>query len=162
MTLWREGRLDWRGLVAVKTVVESSITIDGSPERVASLVLDPDVAPLWNSGLERFEVLSKTPELVGSKARLHYVEGGRRYVMEDVLLEVEPARRFLSRVSGETLEAEVETLLVPIEGGTRVVVRWSGRGKRLILRVLLPLMQRSIARRTLADLEKLKRLVEAD
>mgnify|MGYP001085857770 CR=1 FL=1 len=117
---------------------------------------------MWNAGLERFEVVSKTPGLVGSRARLHYVQGGRRYVMEDVLLEVEPARRFLSRVCGDAIEAEVETLLVPIQGETQVVVRWSGRGKRLILRLLLPLMRRSIARRTLADLEKLKRLAEKE
>jgi uncharacterized protein YndB with AHSA1/START domain len=146
----------------VKTVVESSITIDRSPERVASLFLDPEIAPLWNAGLERFEVVSKTPGMVGSRARLHYVQGARRYVMEDVLLEVEPARRFLSRVCGDAIEAEVETLLVPTTGGTRVVVRWSGRGRRLILRLLLPLMRRSITGRTLADLEKLKELAEAD
>ena len=146
----------------MKTIVETAIRVDRSPERVASLLLDPETAPLWNSGLERFEVLTKTPGLVGSKARLHYVEGGRSYVMEDELLEVEPARRFVSRVTGDAIEAEVETLLVPTDGGTRVAVRWSGRGKPLVLRLLLPLMRRSIARRTLADLEKLKELVEAD
>ena len=82
--------------------------------------------------------------------------------MEDQLLEVEPARRFLSRVSGEAVEAEVETRLVPTDGGCRVVVRWSGRGKPLVLRLLLPLARRSIARRTLVDLKKLKELAEAD
>ena len=140
----------------------SSITIARRPEDIVRIFLDPEKAPLWNTGLERFEVLSETPGLVGSKARLHFVQGGRRYVMEDELLEVEPERRYLSRVSGDMLEAEIETLLVPTDSGTLVTVRWAGSGKKPLLRLLLPLMRRSLARQTLADLAKLKKLTESE
>jgi hypothetical protein len=81
--------------------------------------------------------------------------------MEDVMSGAEPNRRFLSRVSGEAIEAEVETVLTPTNGSTRVDVRWTGRGKPLLLRLILPLMRRSIARQAMADLTKLKALVEA-
>ena len=144
----------------MKVVVQSSITINRSPGHIARILLDPEKAPLWNTGLEKFEVLSETPGLVGSKARLHFEQGARRYVMEDELLEVEPDRRFLSRVSGDALEAEVETLLAPVDGGTLVTVRWTGVGRRRVLRLLLPLMRRSMARQILVDLGKLKRLAE--
>lgn len=140
----------------------SSITIARRPEDIVRIFLDPEKAPLWNTGLERFEVLSETPGLVGSKARLHFVQGGRRYVMEDELLEVEPERRYLSRVSGDMLEAEIETLLVPTDSGTLVTVRWAGSGKKPLLRLLLPLMRRSLARQILADLAKLKKLTESE
>ena len=146
----------------MKTTVLSAIIIARPPEDIARIFLDPEKAPLWNAGLERFEVLSETPGLVGSKARLHFVQGGRRYVMEDELLEVEPERRYLSRVSGDMLEAEIETLLVPTASGTLVTVRWTGCGKKPLLRLLLPLMRRSLARQTLADLTKLRELAEAD
>ena len=146
----------------MKTTVLSSIIIARPPEDIARIFLDPEKAPRWNAGLERFEVLSETPGLVGSKARLHFVQGGRRYVMEDELLEVEPERRYLSRVSGDMLEAEIETLLVPTDSGTLVTVRWTGSGKKPLLRLLLPLMRRSLARQTLADLTKLRELAEAD
>jgi hypothetical protein len=145
----------------VRTTVHCGIAIGCPPGQIARILLDPEKAPLWNTGLERFEVVSLAPGLVGSRARLHFMQGGRRYVMEDELLEVEPDRRFLSRVCGDALKAEVETLLVPTESGTQVTVRWAGSGRPLIFRLLLPLMHRGIARQARVDLEKLKLLAEA-
>ena len=144
------------------TAVRSSITVARSPERIAAIMLDPDRAPLWNKGLERFEVLTQAPGLVGSRARLHYAQGRRRHVMEDELLEVTPNRRFLSRVSGKLLEAHVETLLEPAGDGTRVSIHWTGRGRSRLIQAVLALTRRSLARQIHADLEALKRVAEAE
>jgi uncharacterized protein YndB with AHSA1/START domain len=146
----------------MRTTVRSSITIDRPPHEVARVLLDAEKAVIWTSDLQRFEVISQPQGHVGSRARLHYVQGGKPYVMEDELLEVDPHRRYLSRVTGDAIEAEVETLLTPTNGGTHVAVRWSGVGKPLMLRLLLPFMRKSIARQAQIDLTKLKRLVESE
>lgn len=146
----------------MKTSVTSSIHIERSPEEILAVILDPEQAVRWTSDLERFEVVSGRPGEVGSVARLHYREGGRAHVMQDTLLEAEPLRRYVSQVSGEALSARVETTLArQPDGSTRVAVCWTGEGKPLLLRFLLPLMRRSIERQAQADLAKLKRLVEA-
>ena len=145
----------------MKTTVRVVVTIDRPPEDVAKVLLDADKAVLWTSDLQRFEVISRPPGLVGARARLHYIQAGRPYVMEDLLLEADLNRRFLSRVTGEAIEAEVETLLDPVNGGTRVTVRWTGRGRLLMLRLILPFMRRSIRQQTIKDLLKLKALVES-
>lgn len=145
----------------LNTTVRCAVSIARPPEAVASILLDENKAVLWTSGLQRFEVVDRPPGLVGSKARLHYLEGGRSYIMEDLLLEVEPNRRFLSRVTGDAIEAEVETTLEPAPDGTVVTVRWSGRGRRLLVRLLLPFMRGAIKRQTIGDLMKLKALVES-
>jgi hypothetical protein len=136
--------------------------INRSPEEIADVLLDAEKAVLWTTDLEKFEVLSRPKDLVGSRARLHYKQGGRRYVMEDELLLVEPNRRYLSRVTGDAIEAEVETILTSIDKATRVDLRWSGRAKPMLLRLLLPFMRGAITRQSQRDLEKLKLLVESD
>jgi hypothetical protein len=144
----------------MNTVIQVAIEIHRSPEEVAAVILDPGKAVYWTSDLERFEVVSGQLGQIGSVARLHYLQNNQRYMMEDVLEQVESNRRFVSRVSGPALAARAETRLEPTESGTRVSVRWSGSGKPLALKFLLPFMRRSIARQAEGDHRKLKHLAE--
>jgi uncharacterized protein YndB with AHSA1/START domain len=144
----------------MQTIVQATIFIARPPEAVTAVMLDPAQMVHWTSDLERFEVVEGQGGEAGAVARLHYVQGGNRYVMQDELLSVEPNRRYVSRVSGDALTAQVETTLVPTDGGTQMTIRWSGSGKTLLVRIMLPFMRRRIAGQALADLTKLKHLVE--
>ena len=145
----------------IQTTIKTSIFIAAPPEAVTRVLLDPDQAVRWTTDLERFEVVSGTAGQPGAVARLHYVQNGRPYVMQDELVEADPGRRYKSRVSGEALVAEVETTLLPEAGGTRLQIRWTGSGRRFPLTLLLPLMRNSIRRQAEADLVKLRAVVEA-
>jgi hypothetical protein len=93
-------------------------------------------------------------------ARLHYLQNGSPYLMQDELLRVERDRRYGSPASGDVLTAEVETTLTPRDGGTQLDACWTGTGRTPLLRILVPFMRRKIARQPQADLVKLKDLVE--
>ena len=141
--------------------VETSLEISQPREVVAQAFLDPANAVYWTEGLEAFEVIRGEPGLVGSVAHLHYVEGGRRHVVEDVLEEMVPNEFFRSTVTGGGLKARVETCLRVTEGGTKVTVRWSGTGTNLRTRLLLPFLRGVIGRQMQAELETFKTMVEA-
>lgn len=142
------------------TSFEIKTTIAAPAETIVAAMLRAENAPHWTKHLERMEVVKRTPELVGSVSRLHYLENGRRYVMEDRMVEVDPGRRFLSEVTGDAIEAQVETLLQPVEGGTEMTMRWNGRAKVQPLRLLMPLLRGRMRRQAQEELETFARLVE--
>lgn len=142
--------------------VDVTMRIRVPPEAVTRVLLDPEKAPQWTAGLERLEVVSGNPGEVGCVGRAHYLEGGRRYAFEDVLEKVTPNRRYVARVSGGGIVANVETTLDPIgHGETLLTLRWKGRGTALLTRIVLPLMKGRIARRAHADLCSLRDLAES-
>lgn len=110
--------------------------------------------------LERFETITGGPDKPGSIGKLHYRSKGRSYVMEDRMLEVDPGKRYLSRVTGDVIEAEVETLFDKHGTQTGIKMKWSGRGKKILLRIILPLLRQKITRDAKAELELFKKLVE--
>ena len=143
------------------TVVDVSTEIAAPPASVEAVLLDASLAPAWTSGLERLELVEGTPGTAGCVGRAHYLEGGRRYVLDDVLVEAVPATYYRSHITGNGLSIDVETFLEPTpDGGTTMRLRWSGTGTTTATRMILPLIRSRIRRRAKADLDALRRLVE--
>jgi hypothetical protein len=140
---------------------EVSARIRATADDVAAVLNDAEKAPLWESDLVRMEVVRGASNEVGALARMHYVEKGRAYVMEDELLECDPDRCWRSRVSGNGMSAVVETTLIERGDETDVRMVWDGRPDALVGRLVFPLLKGVIAKRARADLLALKRLVES-
>ena len=143
------------------STVETRVDIAAPPEAVASVLLDVDLAPLWTRGLDRLELVEGAVGEAGSVGLAHYVEGRRRHTLRDRLISVTPCRHYVSEITGGGLKATVETSLEPFEDGTRMSVRWVGRGTNLITRLTIPLMKPLISKRSEDDLRSLRRLVES-
>jgi hypothetical protein len=115
---------------------------------------------LYTKYLERFEIIKGEKAEVGAIGRLHYLENGKRYIMEDELLYVEPGKVYRSKVSGNGMEIIVETTFTKIEGGTLMTLDWNGKGTILIMKILLPLLRKKIIEGAYSELENFKALVE--
>lgn len=76
--------------LAIVPKVGIMIDVDATPERVASVFVDPELMPAWATGLAHFEVVSGEPGTAGCVGRAHYVERGREYVVDDILERVTP------------------------------------------------------------------------
>lgn len=142
------------------TSFQARVVIAAPVETVVAAMMRAENAPHWTKHLERMEVVTRTPGLVGSIARLHYLENGQRYVMEDRMIEADPGRRYVSIVSGDPIEARVETLLRPVAGGTEMTIHWSGRGKVQPLKLIMPLLRGRMRRQAQEELKTFKTLVE--
>ena len=139
---------------------KTSIIIDKPVDCVAGALDNPENFPYWQTDLEKFEVVKGKANEVGAIARLHYSQKGRSYIMEDRLIYCEPGRKYVSQVSGDALSAEVVTTLRPMGDRTEMTLEWSGKGKMLLLRLLLPFLRGRLAKQAKKELETFKHLVE--
>jgi hypothetical protein len=135
------------------------ILLPASPKQVADILGSEEDASEWQDGLVKMETVRGAHNEVGALARLHYVENGRSYMMQDELLECEPDRRWRSRVSGNGMTIVVDTMLEDADGGTLLSMSWDGRPDAVWARVLFPLARPTIRRHLEADLESLRELV---
>lgn len=136
-----------------------SVEIARPIDIVEQAFFNPDNMPCWTKDLVRVEVVSGKIGDAGSVARLHYVENGRPYVLEDRLLSHEPGK-IVSQVSGSGMLIRVRTMMESSGDQTRVKLSWSGKGTAFPLNIILPLMGGKIKRSALQELETFKHLVE--
>ena len=139
---------------------EIQVHISIPPQLVDQAYTNPANMPYWTKYLERFEVIRGSVAEAGALGRLHFKKKGRSYTMDDELLETEPGKRYRSRVSGQGITAEVETLFEPLDGGTLVTLRWDGRGKPVLFNIVLYLLGGKIRKEAATELLEFKRLVE--
>ena len=139
---------------------EISIDINKPPSIVDKALMKPENWVYWTTNLKEFEVVSEKPGKVGSVARLHYVENGKEHIMEDILEYADPGKKYISRVSGPALSAKVTTNLEPIKDGTRLSIAWEGNGKKLIVKILLPILGGKIKTQAQKELTVFKNLIE--
>lgn len=147
-----------RSRIMVKFSVQK--VINAPTDVVARAMENPENAPHWQTDLERFEVVSGDPGLLGAVGRLHYNQKGRKYVMEDRMLECQPGKRYLSEVSGDALIARVETTLESENGRTRMTIKWEGSAKMLALKMLFLFIRGRMVRQAQTELDTFARLVE--
>ena len=142
------------------TTFTINILINRSVDMVNKALMNPDNFPFWQTYLIKFEIVKGEPGKIGSIGRLHYFQKGRSYIMEDKLIYCEPGEKYVSEVTGEVLTARVETVLVPLDNKTKMILKWSGRGEKFFFKILLPLLLRKMIDQSKKELELFKELVE--
>jgi len=106
--------------------------------------------------------VSDGPLAVGSRIREVLRWRGREIELEDVVMALEPPRRFAVRGGWDAAEFDLEVLLEPDGEGTRVTMDWPLRPKSLLLKLAAPFLGGEMRRATREELELLKALVERD
>lgn len=142
------------------TKFEVSTTINKPSDIVAKSLNNQDNFTYWQTDLEKFEVVKGGPNQVGSIGRLHYRQKGQSYIMEDKLIYCEPGKKYISEVTGDALFAKVETTLKSQGDKTEMTIKWEGKAKILLLKLLFPFIRRKMVNQAKKELDTFKQLVE--
>ena len=127
---------------------------------VVEAFLNPENMLHYTKGLEKYEIISGGPDIPGSEMLLYFREKGRMHTMTDILESCDPGKEYVSRVSGEAIEARVKINFEAVDDGTDMQLQWSGKGKIIILKLLLPILKGKIRRDAQAEFARFGKLVE--
>jgi diacylglycerol O-acyltransferase / wax synthase len=125
-------------------VVDNSIDIASAPEQVFAYVTDPQHELEWNAQLADAEKLTAGPIGVGSRFRMRFRRGVGDSLVEYV--QFEPPRFWASMSTSRRLDVRFEGTVIPIQAGSRLVVRTLLLPKGM-LRLLQPVL-RGVMRRS--------------
>jgi hypothetical protein len=135
--------------------LRTEINIDATPERVWQVLTDFQAYPRWNPFMTR---VSGTPA-PGERLTIHMQpEGGRAMTFRPTVREAVPHRRL--RWLGHLLvpgifDGEHSFTIEPLDGGgVRLVQQEDFRG------ILVPLLAKSLDRRTLPAFERMNRALK--
>jgi hypothetical protein len=144
--------------VVVDVTVEQ--VIDRAVTEVAAFAGDPTNAPKWYANIRSVEWLTAPPVTVGSQMTFEARFLGRRLVYTYEIVELTPGTRLVMRTAQGPFPMET-TYEWSAEGATGTLMRLGNRGEPSGFgRVAAPALAAAIRRNTIADLARLKRLLE--
>ncbi len=137
---------------------EMSTHINCPPQQVFAFLVDPQKLMLWQSDLVKSEIVTEGPLHAGS--RFHEVRrmGTREAEIRGEISEF-ATDRCLATHTDTKPEAGVRYVLEPEEGGTRLYYEFTLKTTGM-MRLMEPMIGRSIRTGTAADLQRLRQLVE--
>ena len=144
--------------------VEESIVIDRPPEEVFGFLSVRTNDPVWMASVTESEWLDPAePMRVGRRGRMVMQAMGRREFLDEVT-EYEPGRRIAHRSVAGPMVIHTACLAEPAGTGCRATVRYEPERVPggVVGRLTAPLTARMVRRTFLADLARLKDLLEAE
>jgi hypothetical protein len=144
--------------------VTATADIAAAPERVATVQFDPRRDPEWIGGVDRVELVTALPITDGSQVRRIGGFMGRPIEWLMRVEAFEPARHVGMHALESPFPMDVDYHLEPIDGGraTRASIRIRGDAKGMYGAMPGPVMGWMVRRSVQGDLQRLKRVVEAD
>jgi uncharacterized protein YndB with AHSA1/START domain len=139
---------------------DSEVTIRRRVADVFAFVADLSNTPLWQQGVVHSESITPGPIRVGHMFDEDVKVAWFHVATRCVVTELEANQRMVFEASSSPLEYRAEFWFEPVDGGTRLRVRGSGR-MRGVWRLLEPVLQADATRTAKDEVGRIKSHLEA-
>ncbi len=138
--------------------------IERPPADVFAYATDPAKLPTWQTNTVSAEVEGGGPVALGARLReVHRGPGGRELSSVVAVTAHDPGRRFELHVVEGALPVDADLHFVPTHDGAATHLSFRAHGQPTgPLRMIQPLLARTLRKQFAADCERLKQAVEAE
>ena len=137
---------------------EASIHLDHPAQHVFAFLVDLQKLPMWQSNLVNTQAITAGPLHAGSRFRELRKVRGKESEIEGEVTTFVPNRRFATKTLNQP-PVTISYALDPEAGGTRLSYEFTMQTKGL-MRLLEPMILKSIRKESDSDLQRLKHILE--
>jgi uncharacterized protein YndB with AHSA1/START domain len=138
---------------------EHTVVVARPPAEVFPYLLEPDLMRRWIGGLVEFTPVDDAPR-VGARSRQKVEQAGRTWDVDSEIVELVPDRRLAARATSSAFASTLSYALEPVPEGTRLHGTVETRLRGITGRLLGGVAARAAERKLVADLGRLKRLLD--
>lgn len=140
---------------------ESIVEIALPQKAVFAFADDTSKAPQWLGLCHSLDLVSSPPKRVGSALRYLYKEGGRVREMQGTVTAFEPPRCLEMKLADAMFEIAVSFQVEPSGAGSRFTYVFELTPRKLIAKLMAPVVRGMTQKQVVKDAAKLKSLLES-
>src|SRR5262249_35555048 len=118
--------------------------------------------PRWLARCTGIEKRTPGPNAVGMKLRYSYNDGGHAGVMDGEIATHTPNERLTYHYADKMMDVIVDFRMAPAGAGTKLTHAIDITPKTIMAKLVSPLIKMQLPKQTIAAMEKLRELLEAD
>src|SRR5512135_83644 len=145
--------------------ISCAVEIAGAPDEVFPWIDDPEKAMKWQAGVKQAEIITDTPERIGTTFREEMEEGGNRLEMRGVISGYVKNKMIAFQLDSRIHRLEVEYSITGAAGRSVVTVESDIHWKfpmNIMSLVMGRKIKAGILKQTEAEFAELKRLCEEE
>ena len=140
---------------------EHTIDVPQPPAKVFAVLNDFSQTPKWLARCTGIESLTPGENVVGTKLRYSYREGGRTGTMEGQIVERVCNEKLGFHYHDKMMEVGVAFSMQPAGTGTRLTHSIDISPKTFMARLFSPLIRRQLPKQTIGAMENLRTLLSS-
>jgi carbon monoxide dehydrogenase subunit G len=140
---------------------EHSETVRTTPERAFAAIDDLQLTAKWLPPCVSLEKIGSGPNAAGDKLRYVYKQGGREGEMAGEILARTPGERLHCKYSDSTFDVSVDLRVAAASGGALTTHIIEITPKRLLAKLMSPLIRLGLGKQTREAAANLKKLLES-
>lgn len=152
--------IDLHKIKSMVTIIKTAITINRPVEEVWGGFINPVNLPHWLTGFVYVMVISGQQGAPGSKNKLVLKERGNEIAVTETVQEITPLKHFRSTMEQTQMNSEVDFRLISFGNYTEIIQTSQLFPNGFLMKLLMPLLKRSVKKTLTNDLMKLKKLIE--
>jgi hypothetical protein len=137
-----------------------TLDIGHDPSKVFALLDDLAMTPKWLERCTGIEKLSPGANVVGTRLRYSYREGGRVGTMDGEIVTRIPDERLTFRYGDKMMDVSVDFHVTSAAAGSRLTHTIDITPKTVLAKVFAPFIRRGLPRQTITAMERLRTLLD--